>query len=106
MRGHKMLISSQRYLDDQLVQKKREGHDYTVTISPEFVIDGDKMQVIIDGHHSYAAAKADGVEPDFIVASIQDDDRLELMGQSIDDYLETNYIDSDWYDIETGYNVF
>ena len=101
-----MFISSQRYLDDNTVQTKREARDYVVTVSPEFEIDGVAMQAVIDGHHSLAAAEADGVEPEFVVASLQDDDRIALLDRSVDDYLEVCYMDSDWYDIATGKGVF
>jgi len=99
-------ISSQRYLDDETVMTKRENSDYVVTVSPAFEIDGVVMQAVIDGHHSFAAAMADGVEPEFAVASVQDDDRIALLDGSIDDYLEVCYMDSDWYDIKTGQMVF
>lgn len=101
-----MFISSQRYLDDETVQVKREARDYVVTVSPEFEIDGVVMQAVIDGHHSLAAAEADGVEPEFVVATIQNDDRIALLESSIDDYLEVCYMDSDWYDVATGKCVF
>lgn len=100
------VISSQRYLDDQIVQIKRDNRDYTVTVSPEFDIDGVSMRVVIDGHHSLAAAKADGVTPDFIEATIQDDDRIAMLDHNINDYLTVCYIDTDWYDISTGQLVF
>lgn len=101
-----MFISSQRYLDDETVQVKREARDYVVTVSPKFEIDGVVMQAVIDGHHSLAAAEADGVEPEFVVATIQNDDRIALLESSIDDYLEVCYMDSDWYDVATGKGVF
>ena len=101
-----MIISSQRYLDDNTVQAKRESRDYVVTVSPEFEIDGVVMQAVIDGHHSLAAAKADGVGPEFVVASLQEDDRIAILDRSINDYLEVCYMDSDWYDIATGKGVF
>ena len=100
------IISSQRYLDDDTVQAKRDACDYVVTLSPEFDVDGVAMQVVVDGHHSLAAAEADGVAPEYVVASVQDDDRIALIKRSVDDYLEASYIDSDWYDIATGHTVF
>ena len=101
-----MIISSQRYLDDETVQAKREARDYVVTVSPEFEIDGVVMQAVIDGHHSMAAAAADGVEPEFVVATVQNDDRIFLLESSIDDYLVVCWMDSDWYDVATGKVVF
>lgn len=101
-----MIISSQRYLDDNTVQTKRDAHDYVVIVSPEFAVDGVMMQAVIDGHHSLAAAEADGVEPEFVVASVREDDRVALLEHSVDDYLAVCHIDSDWYDIYTGKAVF
>lgn len=101
-----MLISSQRYLDDEIVQAKRDAGDYTVTVSPEFEVDGRIMRAVIDGHHSLAAAEEDGVEPEFVVASEQEDDRIALLAGSVDDYLEAAYVDSDWYDVATGRTCF
>jgi len=101
-----MLISSQRWLDDDTVQAKRVWKDYVVTVSPEFEIDGIVMQAIIDGHHALAAAKADGVVPEIIVATKRDDDRVALIEKSIDDFLIMWYLDSDWYDVETGIPIF
>lgn len=102
-----MLISSQRFIDDETVEAKREAYDYVVTVSPNFEIDGVLMQAVIDGHHSLAAARADGVEPEYVVATAQEDDRVALIITGrIDDYLEVCYMDSDWYDVETGHAVF
>lgn len=99
------IISSQRYLDEEIVQAKRDDSDYIVTLSPEFEIDGDVVQVVIDGHHSYHAALADGVAPVFVVSTVQDDDRIALL-PDVEAYLEVNYVDSDWYDISTGLTYF
>lgn len=101
-----MIISSQRYLNDEFVQVKRDARDYVVTVSPEFEIDGVTMQVVIDGLHSLAAALLDGVEPVFEEVTVQEDDRIALLDSSVDDYLEANYIEYDWYDIATGERVF
>ncbi len=101
-----MLISSQRHIDPAIVDKKRAGKDYTVTISPEFEIAGLVVCAMIDGHHSLAAAKADGVDPVYVTATLQDDDRLALLDISVVDYLDACQVDSDWYDIETGIDVF
>ena len=102
-----MFITSQRFIDDETVEAKREAGDYVVTVTPEFEVDGVVMQAIIDGHHSLAAARADDVEPEYVVATAQDDDRVGLiLDGRIEDYLEASFMDSDWYDVETGHNVF
>lgn len=100
------IISSQRYLNDKIVADKIKSRDFTVTLSPEFVVNGETYQTVIDGHHSYAAAIEAGVSPVFIIASARDDDRICLLDSSVDDYLEASYVDSDWYEIATGRVVF
>ena len=97
------LISSQRYLDDAVVEGKRRAKDYTVKLSPTFTNDGEPVQVVLDGHHALAAAKADGVSPKFEVIDAQADDRIGLLDRGkIDDFLEATYQDSDYYDLATG----
>lgn len=100
------IISSQRHIDPAIVEQKRADKDYIVTISPEFEIAGLVACAMIDGHHSLAAAKMDGVEPVYVTATVQDDDRLALLEVSAMDYLDACQMDSDWYDIKTGIDVF
>ena len=100
-------ISSQRFIDDEIVAAKRCARDYTVTVSPIFKIDGEDHRAVIDGHHSFEAAKIDGVKPNFVEASVQTDDRIFLLQNgAIDDYLELCWMDDDWYDINTGRGIF
>ncbi|MDD5534098.1 MAG: hypothetical protein PHC52_15000 [Syntrophales bacterium] len=101
-----MIISSQRYLDGDIVQAKRAARDYAVTLSPEFEIDGRRMQVVLDGHHSLAAARADGVEPRYKIAGVSTCDDVALLESSVDDFMASVWIDSDWYDVATGQNIF
>ena len=99
------LISSQKYRDDDTIEAKRAAKDYVVSVTPEFVLDGELVQAIVDGHHSYEAAKLDGVYPVYVVLTATDDDRIALL-DDVDTYLEAAYVDSDWYYIATGNNVF
>ena len=99
------LISSQRYRDAEIIEAKRSEKDYAVSVTPEFELDGEMVQAIVDGHHSYEAAKLDGVEPEYKVLTVQDDDRIALL-DNVDTYLESAYVDSDWYYIATGRSVF
>lgn len=110
-RGHpgleiEMIISSQRYLNEETVAAKRQSNDYVVTLTPEFVVGGESMQAVIDGHHSLAAAIADGVEPEWRIAAVSEDYRIALLDKSVYLYLEVCYMDSDWYDVRTGKVVF
>lgn len=104
---HTTIISSQRYLDPAIVAEKQDSRDFGVTLSPPFNLDGDSYQVILDGHHSLAAALASGVEPEFIIADETDVDSLSLLREGeIEDFLEVNWMDSDYYDIATGRTIW
>ena len=100
------IISSQRYIDEDTVQAKRDAGDYAITLSPEFEAGGEMVRVLIDGHHSYAAAVADGVEPVVIEAGRENDTVAMLINGDVDGFLEQQYNDSDWYDISTGRTFF
>lgn len=101
-----MLISSQRYLDDDIVASKRLAADYTVRLSPAFAVAGIEVQVIVDGHHAFAAALADGASPEFVTVDARADDRVALLAVSVDDFLEACFVDADWYDVATGKPAF
>jgi hypothetical protein len=101
-----ILISSQRYLDDEIVEQKRIDRDYMVTVTPEFEYEGNLYRVVIDGHHRLAAARLDGVEPEIVEATKQQDDRIALLGETAESYLEVSYVDSDWYDVTTGIGIW
>ncbi len=100
------LISSQRHRDEQIVAEKRENRDYGVSVSPAFELFGEQVQLILDGHHSWDAAIADGVEPQIVELDATDDDRVGLLlNGNVDDFLAATYIDSDLYDIRTGHDL-
>lgn len=102
-----MLISSQRHLDEDVVNEKRESADYEVTVYP-FEHDGVEYVVVVDGHHSLEAARRDGVEPTLEPARgelrRQLDAELEHVGA--ERWLENHYVDSGWYDLKTGREIF
>lgn len=100
-------ISSQRHLDDEIVEQKIADADFDVLVSPEFDYDGDVYRIVIDGHHSLAAARIAGNDPNFIEATIQQSDSIGVLRDgNIDDYLQINRIDSAYYDIDTGKDVW
>lgn len=101
-----MIISSQKYLDDETVAQKLAAGDFVVTLSPEFEIDGESYQTIIDGHHSLAAARIAGVSPEFATAGTENDNVILIDNGLVDDFLKATYVDSDWYDIEDGVPVW
>ncbi len=97
-------ITSQAFRDDATVQAKREARDYDVLVSPVFQFCGEAFRVVLDGHHSHAAARLDGVEPNWIEATLQQDDRLfHLESGRFEDFLNAVWHgEGDWTDIETG----
>ncbi|OZI80141.1 hypothetical protein [Bordetella genomosp. 2] len=97
------LISSQRYLDPQVVERKVHTFRVFVVSTLETQLRGKPYRVLLDGHHNLAAARLAGVSPDWrgpskkmrrIMASMSPAD-FERM-------LINNLTDSDWYFVETG----
>lgn len=99
-----MLISSQRYLDQDLVDAKCAAEDFVVT----YYDLSDEYRVVIDGHHSLAAARQAGVDPQYVSAGAalvaEYDYTVGEVG--VEGWLEQHYHDSDWYDVATGHSVF
>jgi hypothetical protein len=95
-------ISSQRYTDPKIVAEKLAARDFEVAVV-EVEIDSEMYRVIVDGHHSFAAAKAAGVEPEYVPA------HPEVRGDVAADpeaYLAEHRIDSDYYDVQTGQEIW
>lgn len=97
-------ISAQRYIDDDIVAAKLTSEDFEVSVSPAFLVDGwGEVRVITDGHHSLAAAKLAGVEPDWITQCASENDTIALLERGeIEDFLVLHRMDSDYYDVATG----
>jgi len=97
------IITSQDHIDDDIVAAKQTEGDYMVLLSPEFEVDGETYQVVIDGHHSLEAAKRDGVEPDYEIATSQDHDAIGMIARGeIDAFLEAVYHGHDYRNVITG----
>jgi phage-related protein (TIGR01555 family) len=61
------LITNQSFLDDAIVAQKIATSDYMVQLSPEFQTPaGQLFRVVIDGHHSLAAAIKANEVPEFV----------------------------------------
>lgn len=99
------ILSSQRYLDREIVAKKKRqlkkaDTDFVdVPCSEVGEIDGINYAIVVDKHHTMAAAKELGIEIRFVIG----DDSEKLKG---DDLLQARYIDSPYYDVETGIDEF
>ena len=101
-----MTISAQRYIDDEIVAAKLAAEDFTVYVSPAFDLEGlGSVRVITDGHHSLAAARLAGVDPEWVEQDARDNDTIALLSngpQGIEDFMTLHRIDSDYYDVATG----
>lgn len=95
-------ISSQRYIDHSIVEAKRADADYAAQFV-RIMIDGVEYDVVVDGHHSIAAAKADGVDVDWEWAADEIVQEAERDGEA---FLAAHHCGDDWYDIETGLTIW
>lgn len=60
------IISHQSYLNPAIVKQKIRDKDYLVNVTPEFMgEDGKAYRMVLDGHHSLAAAIQQNVQPIF-----------------------------------------
>lgn len=75
-----VLISNQQYLDDSTVLSKIADKDFVVQVSPEFRDDsGTPYRVILDGHHSLAAAMNCGESPVFMQSAYVGSDYVNVV---------------------------
>lgn len=98
-----MIISSQKFIDEEIVQEKLEAEDFTVTLAT-IEANGETYQILIDGHHSFEAAKRAGVKPIYQEAEYNYQAEVDYLG--FDRFLEAHWVDSEWYDVETGNGVW
>jgi hypothetical protein len=98
------VISSQRYRDQDIVESKIAGEDYVVTVSPDVKMGGDTYRIVIDGHHSYEAAKQSGNldRVEWVEDAGDNCDYLGLCEADPERFLACAHGGDDWYDIESG----
>jgi hypothetical protein len=105
MRGREknmQTISSQRYTDEEIVAAKIAAEDFDVTVSPEFTIEGVAVRVVLDGHHSLAAAKTAGVAPIYSTADATQHDAVALIARGdFEGFLQVTHMGDDYYDVDT-----
>lgn len=96
-------ISSQRYTNEEIVAEKIAAEDFEVFVSPAFEIEGETVRVVLDGHHSFAAAKEAGVSPVFVEYTATEHDAIGLIeAGEFESFLEAAHMGDDYYDVETG----
>lgn len=101
------LVSSQRYLDRDVVAQKIRNGNFDVRVSPKFNIEGDDVRAILDGHHALEAAIKSGNKPNFIEQSKLEDDAIYLLESGdIDGFLRQKWHDSPWYRYATKTDIW
>ena len=97
------MISSQRYLDRQLVQHKASSFKVFIVRTLELDLRGRRYRILLDGHHNLAAARLAGTEPTWrgppskILRIQQRTSPAKFAWMMIN-----NLTDSDWYYVDTG----
>ena len=101
------LITSQDYLNDAIVADKLAARDFAVFVSPEFDIDGETFRVVLDGHHSLAAALSAGEEYEINEQDATDNDNVAiLLNGDVDGFLMAVHHGADYRDAITGRSCF
>lgn len=97
-----MIISSQKYLSYDIVDAKKKeiaGAAVLVLKTWPVCIDGDNYEVLFNGHHRLEAARELGIPVEFVSEPHPE-------GLTGEDLLEQAWMDSDWYDVQTGNMVW
>lgn len=90
------IYTVQSYINQDIVNKKIKNNDYTVYVDL-FDDDGEKVWMVVDGHHSLEAAFQSGTDPIFVEANIIESklkDNLERYVMSFNDLDEPISIQS------------
>lgn len=105
--GGAKLITSQDYIDDDIVSRKIDEGDFDVFVSPEFEAGGERVRVVLDGHHSLAAAVKSGNKPKFTEYSTSDQDAIGMLeAGDVDGFLEAVHMGADYRNAVTGGDVW
>lgn len=100
-------ISSQRYIDEEIVAAKIAAEDFEVMVSPAFEVEGETFRVVLDGHHSLEAARQAGVSPDYTEYTATEHDAIGLLNAgAVEAFLEAVHMGDDYYDVETGHSAW
>lgn len=97
------LISSQRYLDTDLVALKAHTFKVFIVSVMRVTLRGGAYRVVLDGHHNLAAARIAGIEPTWRGPSRKIQRiRASMSQQAFERMLINNLTDSDWYYVDSG----
>ena len=100
------IISSQRFLDESIVEEKIEElngcESVTVPIAYAGEFEGKECYLLMDSHHTVAAAK----EKQIVIEYEEQTPNDWNPDWTFEEILENSWNDSDWYDVETGIDVW
>ena len=97
------VISSLAMLEEASVREKQESKDYSCDVSPAFEWQGETFRVLLNGHHSFEAAKRDGVAPHLNIVTDSEFEKIGLLeAGEIETFLEAVSYGSDYRDASTG----
>lgn len=101
------IITSQDYINDEIVAEKIAAEDFEIQVSPEFEVGGETFRVLLDGHHSLAAAIEAGVDPIIIEQDETDNDRIGILKSGdIDGFLQACWMDGEYTYAVSGNSVW
>lgn len=101
------LVTSQEYRDEDIVQSKIDAGDFEVSVSPEFELEGVRMRVVLDGHHSLSAAVESGNTPEFTELSSRDHDAISWLDRGDPQtFLESVDMGDEYHNAVTGKGVW
>lgn len=101
------LITSQDFIDDEIVAAKIAAEDFAILVSPSFEVDGRTFRVLLDGHHSLAAAIEAGVEPEVTEADESTSDTVGILNSGdIEGFLAACWMDGEYRFAVSGKSVW
>ena len=106
-----MIISSQHAFNEEIVAgyiaRIEAGETFTASVA---TLKSDELAelgitgILVDGHHRLEAYSRLGLTIEFIETDINYQAELDHMG--LEDFLAAHWNDGEWYNIETGRNIF
>ncbi|WP_426618315.1 hypothetical protein ACP3TY_19910 [Pseudomonas rustica] len=97
------LISSQRYLNPDVINRKAAKFKVFVVRTVDMAIRGKHYRVLLDGHHNLAAARLVGAEPTWKGPTPKFERIMRSMSADrFAAFMINNLTDSDWYFHDTG----
>lgn len=91
------IYTAQSFLDESIIAEKIENNDFVCFIS-DFDDDGAIVTMLVDGNHSYEAAKRTGNTPEFV--------KVENDYKTLEQYVTAFNDLSNPVNIETGRDLW